>query len=295
MVAGMGNYAVLTFSNTWEMKRMSRTALVLVLGLGLMAFGCGTDSDGDSGSTGGMGGDMGTGGMGGDMGTGGMGGDMGTGGAGGDTGTGGAGGDMGTGGAGGDMGTGGGGGAPGGGTIAAGNGTTRWAANTNNGGGAGTADGCVVFVDTIMNDIFIDVAIELDVTSDGSNNVTTDWTLTAQNQLLPVVQNLAEYGGLDVAAAVTGADGGPIASSAVESATGQLLSAFIDGTTLTFATPDEITQGSAALTPTSESVNVNWTGEYTLELEAGGMPLIVVDETVCTFDEQGAGVDFAVQ
>jgi hypothetical protein len=76
------------------------------------------------------------------------------------------------------------------------------------------------------------------------------------------------------------------------------LSAFLDGTTLTFATPAEITAGSAALVPTGgagSTVNVNWDGAFTLDLTAGGAPLITVDESVCTFDVEGDGVDFAVE
>jgi hypothetical protein len=180
--------------------------------------------------------------------------------------------------------------------IAAGSGSSQWQANTDLGGGNGTADGCTVFVTTISNDIFLDVTITIDAASDGNNNLTTDWVITAQNSLLPVLQNAAEYGGLVIDAAVTNATPASIASASGPDV-GQLLSAYISGTTLTFSSPAQITQGAASATPTAgagSTVNVNWSGAFTLDLTLGGAPLVTVDESVCVFDVQGTGVDFAV-
>jgi len=177
--------------------------------------------------------------------------------------------------------------------IDPGSGSTTWEANTDLGGGNGTADGCTVFVDTISNDIFLDVFITLIATSDGSNNMSTEWVINALNSLLPVLQNAAEYGGINIDAVVSGANGGPIVSGAGPNA-GLLLSNYLSGTTLILESPDEITVGNAALTPTGGTVNVNWSGNFTLDLTLGGAPLVTVDESVCVFDNPGTGVDFPV-
>jgi len=50
--------------------------------------------------------------------------------------------------------------------------------------------------------------------------------------------------------------------------------------------------GSVSSTPTSGATfNVNWDGEFALDLTLGGAPLITVHQDVCTFDVQGDGVD----
>jgi len=186
-------------------------------------------------------------------------------------------------------------------TIAEGSGSSFWSANTNppGGGTAPTTGGCQVFVTVLATDIFLDVDILLEATSDGSNNMATGWTITAANPLLGALGNAAQLGGLDIAAVVTNANGGPIASGLDPSAVGQNVGAFYLGPAgpLQISSPSDITQGSAALTPTvgaGGTVSVNWDGAFALDLTLGGMPLITVDESVCAFDEQGPDIDFAV-
>ena len=185
--------------------------------------------------------------------------------------------------------------------IEAGAGQTVWQAQTtpigSNGGSNAASDGCEVFVTALNTTVFIQVTITLDVTSDGANNVETGWSVDAQQFLLPTLGNAAELGSLSISAVVTAATGGPIASSLDSSAEGQLVGSFITGDTLTVSTPGEITGGDAALTPTAgvgSTVNVNWDGAFLLDLTLSGAPLITVDESVCTFNVQGGGVDFAV-
>ena len=182
--------------------------------------------------------------------------------------------------------------------IAAGSGQTVWIAETTPPGGGSTAvDGCSVFVTDLGTTIFIQVTITLDVTSDGANNVTTSWGVDAQQALLPVLGNAGELGGLSVAAAVTGASGGPIASNLTVAAQGELIGGFITGDTLSLNSPADITEGQALLTPTGgagSTVNVNWDGAFLLDISVGGVPLITVDESICDFNVQGTGVDFGV-
>jgi len=186
--------------------------------------------------------------------------------------------------------------------INAGSGSSFWSANTTppGGGTAPTTGGCRVFVTVLAADIFLDVDILLEVVSDGSNNMTTDWTITAQNPLLGALGGAAELGGLSIAALVTNANGGPITSGLDPSAVGQLIGNFyvVPGVgPLEIASPADITPGSAALTPTvgaGGTVSVNWDGTFSLDLTLGGMPLITVDASVCAFDEVGPDIDFGV-
>ena len=79
--------------------------------------------------------------------------------------------------------------------------------------------------------------------------------------------------------------------------TGALIGAFLTGSTLTFATPGEILEVTEAVEPVvaaGGTVNVNWDGTFVLDLTLGGQPLVTVDESVCEFDVQGAGVEFGV-
>jgi hypothetical protein len=183
-------------------------------------------------------------------------------------------------------------------------GTTIWRANTTpTGGGPGATGGCTVFVTALNTDIFLQVDITLDAASDGNNNLGTAWEISAANFLLPTLGNAAELGGLAIEAAVTnaaigGGSPGAIASNLTVAAQGSLIGNFISGSALIIATPGEITAGTGAATPIVQpggTVNVNWDGRFTLDLELGGNPLVTVTEDVCTFDQQGAGVDFAVQ
>ena len=187
--------------------------------------------------------------------------------------------------------------------IEAGSGSTLWRANTTPvGGGPGATGGCTVFVTALNTNIQLQVDITLDVVSDGANNLSTGWSILAANFLLPTLGNAAELGALAIAADVTGASvggaiPGSIASGLTAAATGQLIGAYITGNNLVIATPGEITAGSGAAGPTGgtgSTVNVNWDGNFTLDLTLGGNPLVSVDQSVCTFDAQGAGVDFAV-
>jgi hypothetical protein len=186
--------------------------------------------------------------------------------------------------------------------IEAGSGQTIWRANTTPaGGGPGATGGCTVFVTALNTDIFLQVDITLDVESDGNNTIDTAWEIVAANFLLPTLSNAAELGGLAIEAAVTnaaigGAAPGAIGSGLTAEATGQLIGGFIDASVfaLILATPGEITAGTGMATPLDGTVNVNWDGRFTLDLTLGGEPLVTVDESVCTFDEQGAGVDFDV-
>ena len=289
-------------------------------GTGGMAGTAGTGGmagEGGMAGTGGLAGEGGMAGTGGMAGEGGMAGTGGAGGEGGMAGTGGAGGEggiAGTGGAGGEGGTGGTGGAGGeGGTggngtsiITAGSGQTEWIAQStpigSNGGPTATGAGCSVFVTALNTTIYLQVTLTLDVTSDGANNISTDWRIDAQHFLLPTLSNAAELGDLSINAAVSnasigGASPGLIASGLTAAATGQLIGAFIAADVLSIATPGEITEGSGAAVPiggVGSTVNVNWNGAFTLDLTLAGNPLVTVDQEVCTFDIQGTGVDFAV-
>ncbi len=176
--------------------------------------------------------------------------------------------------------------------IAAGSGSTTWLAPTTppGGGTAPVTGGCVVNPTVLGTTINLDVAITLDVTSDGANNFTTDWIVSASNPLLPALSGAAEYGDLSLNATVTGGLPSAVSSSANPAATGQLLGAFITDTTMTFASPNDITQGSVALTPGAPGVRFNWDGEFSLVLTLGGSPLITIDETVCNFTTQGGDI-----
>lgn len=179
--------------------------------------------------------------------------------------------------------------------------STTWEANTtpagSNGGPTATGGGCEVFVTALETTINFSVTITLDVASDGANNVTTGWAVEAQQFLLPTLGNAAELGGLTIAAEVTDATGGPIESGLTPAAQGSLIGDFTTGDILSLATPGEITEGSATVTPTGASgstYNVNWNGEFSLDLTLGGEPLITIDGSDCTFDVQGTGVDIPV-
>ena len=185
--------------------------------------------------------------------------------------------------------------------IDAGGGTTSWVAESlpigSNGGPTATSGGCAVFVTALNTTIYIQVTLTLDVTSDGANNIGTAWTVDAQHFLLPTLGAAAELGGFDINAEATNTVGGPINSGLTAAATGQLIGAYIVGDTLTISTPGEITAGAAALTPTGgagSTVNVNWNGQFSLDLTLGGNPLVVVDESVCAFTIIGGGVNLGV-
>ena len=187
--------------------------------------------------------------------------------------------------------------------IEAGSGQTVWVAQStpagSNGGPTATGGGCEVFVTALNTTIYLQVTLTLDAASDGANNIGTGWQIDAQHFLLPTLGNAAELGALSIGAALTNASGGPINSSLTAAATGQLIGAFINlaTSTLTLATPGEITAGAGAATPTGgagSTVNVNWDGLFTLDLTLAGNPLVSVTQDVCTFDVVGAGVDFAV-
>ncbi|MGB8432684.1 MAG: hypothetical protein WCE38_00280, partial [Burkholderiales bacterium] len=177
--------------------------------------------------------------------------------------------------------------------IPAASGSTTWSANTtpagSNGGVTTTGGGCAVFVTALNTTIFLQVDITLNAVSNGANQIDTGWTITATHYLLPTLGNAAELGGLAVAAVVTGATPTNIPSALTAAATGQIIGAFIVGNTLTLATPAQITAGSQAMSTThGANVTVNWDGTFALTLTLGGNPLVVVDESVCTFDEAGA-------
>ena len=247
---------------------MKKTVMILSLGAALMVFGCGDDETNGAGAGG-----------------------TGTAGSGG-TGTAGAGGD-------GMAGSGGDGMAGSGGTPVGGkSGTTEWVAESSpagsNGGPTATADGCEVFVTALNTTIYLQVTLTLDVAADAADNVTTGWQIDAQHFLLPTLGAAAELGALTIAAQVTDGTGGPIDSELTAAATGQLIGGFITGDTLTLASPADITEGSAAVTAdggAGSTYNVNWDGNFALDLTLGGNPLVTVDQDVCTFNVQGDGVD----
>jgi hypothetical protein len=146
--------------------------------------------------------------------------------------------------------------------------------------------------------IFFELIIQLDVTSDGANNVTTDWTVSLANPLLGALGDDAMLGALSINAVASNASGGPIPSGLDPSAVGQLLGPFYLGPSgpLQIASPAAITQGAATLTPTGgpgSSVNINWDGTFTLRLDLPiGPPVLTFVESVCVFDAPGSGVDF---
>jgi hypothetical protein len=186
-------------------------------------------------------------------------------------------------------------------TIAAGQGMTTWEAQTGQGN---DPDGCQVFVTTINNDIFLDVTITAGAISDGENNIAIGYNVTATNPLLPVLGNAAEYGNIQLFTVVNNAslanDGGispaTVVSEAEPTAAGQLIGAFLDGSTLIFSTPDEIVEVLEEFEPVAgaTSVGVNWDGSFILDLTLGGMPLVTVDESVCTFNVEGDDITFDV-
>jgi len=184
--------------------------------------------------------------------------------------------------------------------CSSGSGSTQWIAQTDpvgsNGGPTATGGGCEVFVTALNTTIFLQATIDLDMTSDGANNVTTAWGVTAQQFLLPTLGNAAELGALDIPAVTTGGvTGGPFTSGLTAGAQGQLIGAFITGDQLAISTPGEITAGGGAVTPTDGvpgSCDFNWDGTFALDLTLGGMPLVVVDESVCAFTVLGPDISF---
>ena len=248
---------------------MKKTLMILGLGAAMAMFGCSDDSSGTG--TGGTG-TAGTGGGGGEGGTAGM------------AGGGGGGGEAGMGGA------------------PAQSGSTIWAAPTTppGGGTAPTTGGCQVFVTALNSDVFLDTTITLNVASDEAYNVTTAWEILVENPLLGALGNAAQLGALDINAVVTDATGGPINSALAAAAEGAFVGEFyeVPGVgPLVISTPDAITAGSAALTPTvgaGSMFNVNWDGVFSLDLTLAGNPLLTVDESVCAFTDEGTGVDFMV-
>ena len=242
---------------------MKNAALMCVLGLSLAAFGCG-DDDGGNGGSGGGGGSAGGGGAGG------------------------GGGECMA-----DL------------CVEAGSGSTTWEANTTPPGGGFPPDvtgGCEVFVTSLMTTIALEVSITLDVVSDGNNGLTTAWSIVVTNPVLAGLGMAAELGALDINAAVSDADGGPINSGLTAEAEGATIGTFYETPAgpLVLATDGmnpAITAGSATLTPTAglgSTVGVNWNGEFVLDLTLMGNPLITVDESVCTFDTPGSPVEFLV-
>lgn len=248
---------------------MKTKLVILGVGLALMAFGCSDDtSETGTGGTAGMGGSGGSAGSGGMAGGGGEGGEGGMGG------------------------------------TPAQSGSTTWSAITTPPGGGtnpGVTGGCEVAVTALGGTVVaLETSITLDVASDEAYNVTTAWEILVNNPLLGAIGNAAELGSLDINAVVTGATGGPINSGLTAGATGGLIGDFYEVPSvgpLVIASPDAIVEGAAALTPdggAGSTFNVNWDGLFTLDLTLGGNPLLTVDESICTFTDEGTGVDITV-
>jgi len=238
---------------------MKKTALILVLGAAMTMFGCGDDKAAAGGSPG----------------------NGGSGGSGGDTGGGGDGGD------GGDTGTGGGGGGPAG-------GSTTWQATTTPPGGGNvppTTGGCEIEVTSLMVTIALDVSITLDASWDAdAGELTTGYTLAATNPLLGALANAAEYTDLNIDTATNGTPA-TVLNVANPAVTGMPIGAFVEGSTLTFETPDAILANTEAVTPGVDPMEVNFAGTFDLLLTAAGIEL-GVDETICTFDVEGDPIVF---
>ncbi|MGB8332520.1 MAG: hypothetical protein WCE62_20515 [Polyangiales bacterium] len=91
---------------------------------------------------------------------------------------------------------------------------------------------------------------------------------------------------------ITGGVPASITSTANPAVTGQAIADFMSGDTMTFASPNEILTATEAVTPTTfPTVNVNWSGDFSLLLTLQGQPLLELGNADCTFDVQGTGVD----
>lgn len=173
-------------------------------------------------------------------------------------------------------------------------GSTTWRANTDPAGGGNVppvTGGCQLEVAALGGAVVaLDVALTLDASLDASDVLTTGYTVTATNPLLPALQAAAEYTALSVVTNITDGTPATVTNEANPAATGTLIGAFIDGSTLTFATPDEISENAEVVTSTSDPMEVNFAGEFNLVLTAGGL-VVALDESICSFDVQGAAIE----
>lgn len=170
--------------------------------------------------------------------------------------------------------------------VAAGTGTTRWQAN---------AGGCSAFPTTIGGEIYLDMFVTLTVTSDGSNNLATEWEIDVVNPLLPTA-GIAEYAGISIAAAVANATPTSIPSSGGPNV-GFTLDQLLAGNTLSLASPGEVTVGQVLATPTAgpgSNVAVNLDTEFEIELTLFGEPFLTIFGLACEFDVQGSDIVFPV-
>jgi len=147
----------------------------------------------------------------------------------------------------------------------------------------GATGGCTVVVGSTS--YHVAVFIDFIASSDGANNLTTDWVVTVAQYLLPSIRTQASLDGLAVNAIVRGATPIAIPSGLTAAATGQLIDSFLngDGDLQLASLNGDITQGSAALTPTGgagSQVTVNWDGNFALEVTLDGAP-ITVDRSMC--------------
>lgn len=176
--------------------------------------------------------------------------------------------------------------------IEAGSGSTTWRATTDE---FATEGGCDFSTPVLHVLILFDTTITMTVVSDGLGNLTVDYDVAFQHFVLPTLATAAEFGDLSLTTRVIGGTPSTFTSTVNPAATGQAIGAFMSGDVMSFSSPDEILTVTQAVTPTSSpTVNVNWSGEFTISLTLGGEPLMTVTDAKCVFDIQGAGVDFAV-
>ncbi|MEM9729566.1 MAG: hypothetical protein AAF997_13335 [Myxococcota bacterium] len=272
--------------------------------VGQVCFPVTLSVDGCGGGTGGAGGGMG--GAGGEGGVGGVGG------------VGGEGGVGGVGGVGGEGGVGGGQGGSGGGfegTIGEGSGSTAWnaqpkeasgctydsvtttctgctisATGVPGGGscaqfGAPVVGGCEVPGGVLNSQLALDVFVNLDASSTGDGNLTTDVSVVAENPALSTAAALVTVDSADIISNITSGSPNEVTNSLDPAVAGELLGFFTGGTN-TLDLDEEILTSITPVTATSfPNVDVNFSGNFLigLTITASGDSLNV-DSSSCTFD-----------
>jgi hypothetical protein len=150
----------------------------------------------------------------------------------------------------------------------------------------------------------IDMTIQLDIVSDGSNNITHDFTVTAINPALTPAAGLVTVDATSLFASVVGGAPSQLQNDLNPALAGQLLGAFTDGADTLILNNDaadgagvEIPTVMTAVTttvPAGGNVTFDYdTFSLTLTNIASGAPL-TVDDADCVFDLPGPGINLGV-
>jgi hypothetical protein len=156
----------------------------------------------------------------------------------------------------------------------------------------------------LNSQLAIDTTMQIDISSDGSGNITHDVTATAINPALTPAAGLVTVDAFTLFISVAGGTPSPISNSLDPAFAGLPLGAFTGGTDTLILDNDGATGAGVevptVVTPVTPTVpaggNVTFnyqTFSLTLTIVATGAPL-TVDDAGCAFDVNGPGVTLGV-